>query len=49
MVDNDISHLPVVDAEENVTGMVTSTDLTACLTDEVLLHTLGVENIIKFL
>lgn len=33
MVENDISHLPVVDAEGNVTGIVTSTDLTACLTD----------------
>jgi CBS domain-containing protein len=31
MNDHDISHLPVVDADDQVTGMLTSTDLTTCL------------------
>lgn len=31
MVDHDISHLPVVGPDDQVTGMVTSTDLTVCL------------------
>jgi CBS domain-containing protein len=33
MVDNDISHLPVVDADGQVTGMVTSTDLATVLAE----------------
>ena len=33
MVDNDISHLPVVDADEQVIGMLTSTDLAPCLAE----------------
>ena len=31
MVDHDISHLPVVGDDDQVVGMVTSTDLTVCL------------------
>ena len=31
MTANDSSHLPVVDSEAQVTGIVTSTDLTPCL------------------
>lgn len=33
MVEHDISHLPVVDGEDQVTGIVTSTDLTPCLAE----------------
>ncbi|MBX0288301.1 CBS domain-containing protein [Haloarcula salinisoli] len=31
MVDHDISHLPVVGSDDQVTGIVSSTDLTVCL------------------
>jgi len=33
MVSNDISHLPVVGSDDRVTGIVSSTDLTACLAE----------------
>lgn len=35
MVEYDISHLPVVGPDDQVTGMVSSTDLTVCLAPSV--------------
>ena len=31
MVDNNISHIPVVDSDEHLIGMVTDIDLLACM------------------